>query len=71
MSVIMADAIPEQPRHNGANDFLFVDAHVETIRLVHYLDPEGPDDYAKARDKDPLGNRPYWSWGLGTGIVGN
>ncbi|UCG16014.1 MAG: prepilin-type N-terminal cleavage/methylation domain-containing protein [Phycisphaerales bacterium] len=66
-AVMMADAIDWNPRHHGGNHFLFVDAHVDWFRDVNYFDPEGRGNYVAARDKDPLGNRPFYAWGLGKG----
>jgi prepilin-type N-terminal cleavage/methylation domain-containing protein/prepilin-type processing-associated H-X9-DG protein len=70
-AVMMMDAIDWNPRHNGGNHFLFVDAHVDAIPAVRYFDPEGRLNYERARDKDAFGNRPYWCWGLGRNIVGD
>lgn len=59
-AVVMADAVWETktPRHDGANQFVFLDAHVDKIRQQHYLDPQ------KAQDYDSFGNRPFYAWGL-------
>ena len=70
-AVMMMDAIDWNPRHNKAENFLFVDAHVEAIRANSYFDPQGRTDYETARDRDPFGNRPYWCWGLGRNIIGD
>ncbi len=69
-AVMMMDAVPWEPRHNGGQMFLFVDAHVELIKSTEYYDPNGLDDYQNARDRDAFGNRPYWCWGLGRNVVG-
>ena len=72
LAVMMTDATHWNPRHSGgANNFLFVDAHVEPIQDERYLDPNGRDDYQKARDKDAFGNRPFWCWGLGENVIGD
>ena len=71
-AVVMMDAIDWNPRHSGnRQNFLFADAHVEAIRSENYYDPSGHSDYAVAKDKDAFGNRPYWAWGLGDGIIGD
>ncbi|MCP4247012.1 MAG: prepilin-type N-terminal cleavage/methylation domain-containing protein [bacterium] len=70
-AVMMMDAIDWNPRHsNRTQNFLFADAHVDPIGSDNYFDPQGHADYANARDKDAFGNRPYWAWGLGKGIIG-
>jgi len=69
--VMYMDAIDWNPRHNGGNNICFVDAHVERFKEVEYFDADGSDNYANAKDKDAFGNRPYWCWGLGHGIVGD
>lgn len=70
-AVIMMDAIDWNPRHSGnAQNFLFADAHVDSIHAERYYDPQGRGNYANAHDKDGFGNRPYWAWGLGKGIIG-
>jgi prepilin-type processing-associated H-X9-DG protein len=59
-AVVMCDAVWETttPRHGGANQFVFLDAHVEKLAKREYLDPQ------KARDYDTFGNRPFFAWGL-------
>ena len=68
---MMMDAVDWNPRHSGAQNFLFVDAHVEAIQASRYFDPEGSSDYETAQDKDAFGNRPFWCWGLGRNIIGD
>lgn len=65
-TVLMADAIHDVARHNGGKHCLFVDTHVEHYPLDRLIDND-PPSCQEATDKDRFGNRPYWSWGLGTG----
>lgn len=65
-AVMMADAIHEVGRHNGAKHLLFVDAHVDRRKLEYCYDVN-PTSYEDATDKDQFGNRPYWAWGLSNG----
>ena len=70
-AVVMMDAIDWNPRHSGAENFLFLDAHVDAIPEDKYFDVDGSDDYGQARDKDGFGTRPFWCWGLGSNIIGD
>lgn len=65
-AVLMSDALPKHPRHNGGFHVLFLDTHVDWFPQHRYLDIEA-QNYDEARDKDDFGNRPFWSWGLGRG----
>jgi type II secretory pathway pseudopilin PulG len=65
-AVVMCDARweVEDPRHDGANQFVFLDCHTERIEREKYLDPRvaGPD--YQPEDYDAYGNRPFYAWGL-------
>jgi prepilin-type N-terminal cleavage/methylation domain-containing protein len=64
-AVVISDAIQWYPRHHGNDHFMFLDTHVEQLPWKKYYDGSGED-----QDKDPFGNYPYWSWGLGKGVAG-
>ena len=66
-TVVMCDPFWERcdPRHDGANQFVFLDAHVERIERTRYVDPVGTQGGSRLpTDVDPYGNRPFWAWGL-------
>lgn len=66
-TVVMCDPYWERcsPRHDGANQFVFLDTHVERIEQVRYVDPLGTQHGTRLpTDIDPYGNRPFWAWGL-------
>ncbi len=65
-AVLMGDAVWEtmNPRHDGANQFVFLDCHVERIEREHYLDPQGVRPGHLPKDYDGYGNRPFYAWGL-------
>jgi prepilin-type N-terminal cleavage/methylation domain-containing protein len=67
-AVVMCDAVweaeAEELRHDGANQFVFLDTHVEAIPRERYLDlKEGGPGYTPL-DYDAYGNRPFYAWGL-------
>jgi len=68
-AVMICDAVWEtmNPRHIGANNFAFLDAHVERIPRLKYYDQNRGQGYEK-KDRDPFGNRPFYAWGLSRGI---
>lgn len=68
-AVVMADAVRWNLRHRDGSHFLFVDTHVDQIKGENYYDPKGRTG-TEAPDKDPFGNYPHWSWGLGKNIEG-
>jgi prepilin-type N-terminal cleavage/methylation domain-containing protein/prepilin-type processing-associated H-X9-DG protein len=65
-AVVMCDAVWEtmNPRHRGANQFAFLDTHVERLRRLRYLDPTGVRPDYTPYDYDAFGNRPFYAWGL-------
>ncbi|MFQ5807593.1 MAG: type II secretion system protein [Phycisphaerae bacterium] len=65
-TVVMCDAVWEtlNPRHDGANQFVFLDCHVERIERERYWDPHGVRPGYVPKDYDAYGNRPFWAWGL-------
>lgn len=66
-TVVMCDAVYEtlNLRHDGANQFVFLDCHVDSFkRDEYYHHPEGSCNLSIARDYDPYGNRPFYCWGL-------
>ena len=68
--VTICDAVWETltPRHFGANNLAFLDAHVRKFPRVEYYDHYNADsDHKKRRDHDQYGNRPFYSWGLSAG----
>ncbi len=76
-AVTICDAVygTSTPRHNGSNNFAFLDTHVERIERLHYYDTTPltipPDTGYKPLDYDAFNNRPFYCWGLtNTGIVG-
>ncbi len=69
-AVLFMDAIFWNPRHNGSENFAFLDSHVESIPTLQYYDFVHGSDYAKATDMDAFGNLPHWCWGLGKNIHG-
>ena len=76
-AVVICDAVWEtdNPRHSGANQFAFLDGHVEQIERHKYLDPIGRQGGSRLpSDIDPYENRPFYAWGLtevGIDGVGN
>lgn len=67
MAVIMTDGVWEfrgLTRHNGSNNFLFVDAHVEPIKQDRYYDWTPASSGYLKQDIDAYGNRPFYAWGL-------
>ncbi|MFH0982703.1 MAG: prepilin-type N-terminal cleavage/methylation domain-containing protein [Planctomycetota bacterium] len=69
-AVLFMDAIFWNPRHNGSDNFAFLDSHVESIPVLQYFDYVHGSDYASAKDRDAFGNFPHWCWGLGKNIIG-
>jgi prepilin-type N-terminal cleavage/methylation domain-containing protein/prepilin-type processing-associated H-X9-DG protein len=72
LTVIICDAVWDtiHPRHAGANNFAFLDAHVAKIDRANFNDTRalgGDTDHAKRRDHDLFGNRPFYAWGLSDG----
>lgn len=71
-AVVIADGVwdPDnpRPRHNGANEFAFLDTHVERLPPERYYDPRTANGYNPAdytpRDFDPFRNRPFYFWGI-------
>ena len=65
-AVLMCDAVWEttNPRHDGANQFVFLDCHVERIERERYLDPQEVSPNYSPKDYDSYGNRPFYAWGL-------
>jgi prepilin-type N-terminal cleavage/methylation domain-containing protein/prepilin-type processing-associated H-X9-DG protein len=65
-TVVMSDGVYEtmNPRHDGANQFVFLDCHVERIERERYWDWRGVSAGYVPKDYDPYGNRPFWIWGL-------
>ncbi len=66
-TVLVADAIHEVPRHRGGKNCMFLDAHVSWYPQNRLLDNRPNLQCRDAQDRDQFGNRPYWSWGLGSG----
>ncbi len=66
-AIVICDARWDAPatglRHSGANQFGFLDGHVERMARVRYRDEERAYNESP-RDMDPYGNRPFWMWGL-------
>ena len=65
-AVVMCDAIWEtlEPRHSGANQFVFLDAHVEKLPRLRYYDTRRASSTYTPKDYDAFGNRPFYAWGL-------
>jgi prepilin-type N-terminal cleavage/methylation domain-containing protein/prepilin-type processing-associated H-X9-DG protein len=65
-TVIICDGVWEtyQQRHQGSNQFAFLDGHVDRFRRVNYLDPTGTRNGNVPKDFDAFGNRPFYAWGL-------
>jgi prepilin-type N-terminal cleavage/methylation domain-containing protein len=65
-AIVMCDAVweAETLRHRGANQFVFLDTHVERIPRLRYYDPQGKRGGHVPADYDAFGNRPFYAWGL-------
>jgi prepilin-type N-terminal cleavage/methylation domain-containing protein/prepilin-type processing-associated H-X9-DG protein len=51
-------------RHDGANNFAFLDCHVEPIARDKYYDDRDAGPGYLRQDYDAFGNRPFYAWGL-------
>jgi hypothetical protein len=62
-AVVMSDEFQQTPRHKGSDNFMFLDSHVDRIKLAKYWDPRNVE-FSKKTDLDPWNCRCYWAWGL-------
>jgi len=62
--VLIADGVPNVPRHNGGKHIVFADAHVDWFKQDNLLDQRANLRCVDALDYDRFGNRPFWAWGL-------